>query len=306
MATQIRNPKLSLIDDLLQNSSKFSLESAVYILEHKENIQFGKEPTYSASKIIAKSVTSFHVHANEIDNIKFNAQKYIIFTRRLAIAGLNAPLPTPYAEQLLRQHYTRDDSGLEFISIFNARLIGISYQISVRGNILLEHRGKSLFTKTVASFFGTNDFARNKMRLAYIFWNKEKSALGLKTILSSYFKFDVQVQQLYDISEYRGDDNRLGSIHFDRNAFLGTKASLQHNAVKIVITDRDSRRVLLFLSQSGNIKALKEMIRMYLGEFIVCRVELHPANTPPLHMGVKLGLNSWFAGQHADCISFFV
>lgn len=46
----------------------------------------------------------------------------------LSLAGPQGPLPTPFTEMLLEQRRMRDLSGLEFLDIFNQRLLGFLYR----------------------------------------------------------------------------------------------------------------------------------------------------------------------------------
>lgn len=46
----------------------------------------------------------------------------------LSLAGAHGPLPAPFTEALLDRKRLRDPSGLEFLDIFNARLLGFLYR----------------------------------------------------------------------------------------------------------------------------------------------------------------------------------
>ena len=46
----------------------------------------------------------------------------------LSLAGAHGPLPMPYTEMLLERHRLRDPAPLEFLDIFNQRLLGFLYR----------------------------------------------------------------------------------------------------------------------------------------------------------------------------------
>ncbi|WP_296947984.1 type VI secretion system baseplate subunit TssG [uncultured Massilia sp.] len=55
----------------------------------------------------------------------------------LSLAGAHGPLPAPFTEALLERRRLRDASGLDFLDIFNARLLGFLYRSRRKHHVAL-------------------------------------------------------------------------------------------------------------------------------------------------------------------------
>ena len=134
----------------------------------------------------------------------------------MSLAGINAPIPTPYSELIFRRKLEKDFAMSSFINTFNARLVGISYQISKKRYIALQKHDKQNcdFVRTVSTFSGTNHYVmqRRLVKLAYLFWSKEKSAKGLRTLIESVTNLDVRIDELKTFWIKRDKIKLLGNI----------------------------------------------------------------------------------------------
>jgi predicted component of type VI protein secretion system len=304
MEAAVRNTELSLNDELLRRPKQFSFETAAYILEWGSPVSFGKEINISESPFKTVSINSFHLRGTEIEKILRENDCYTIYIERLSISGLNAPLPTPYAELIFRRAQEKDSAISEFINTFNTRLLGISYQISKRRYLNLQRHDKNcLLLRTVAAFSGESPMAadRRTARLSYLFWTKEKSAAGLEVLISSFLRFTVKVKEIQTFWAERSDIRRLGNMKLGKNSELGTKLSVSSFGVEIDLTHDDYRKIFQLLSDEKYSNELKKLICRYLGIFFRCTLNLTPKNIPPLKLGqTSLGRKSWFPGNKID------
>ncbi|MDR0968827.1 MAG: type VI secretion system baseplate subunit TssG [Holosporaceae bacterium] len=304
METTIRNKKLSLRDELFYYPKKFSFETAAYVLEFGSSVSFGKETNLADAPFKTVSVNSFCLRGTEIEKISEVNGVPVIYVERLSISGLNAPLPTPYAELVYRRTQEQDFAIGEFLNMFNARLLGVSYQISKRRYLNLQRCDDSCLTlKTLAAFFGESSktFNRRMSRLAYLFWTKEKSAAGLEAVVSSIFKFTTKAKELRTFWADRREIQKLGNMKLGIDSELGEKVSISSFGVEVDLTCDDYRKIFRALTEKKYLNDLKAAIRKYLGDFFRCSLSLTPQSVPPLKMGnAALGKTSWLQGKALD------
>ncbi|MDR0581044.1 MAG: type VI secretion system baseplate subunit TssG [Holosporaceae bacterium] len=304
METSVRNKKLSLKEELLCNPRQFSFEIAAYVLEFGSQTSFGKEANLADAPFQTKSVNSFHLRGTEIEKIVVEDNRPVIYTERLSISGLNAPLPTPYAELIFRRDREQDAAIGNFINSFNARLLGISYQISRRRYLSLQRHDKAcLLLKTIAAFSGESfEMAdRRTSRLSYLFWTKEKSAAGLESVIHSFLQFTVKVIEIKPFWIDRKGIQPLGQVTLSGNAELGKKLSMSSFGVEINLTHDDYNRIFQLLVNEKFLRDLKHIIRKYLGDFFHCALSLTPKSVPPLEIGkALLGKTAWIPGKRLD------
>ena len=307
MGSNIRGTKLSLKEELENRAHNFSFEMASYILEHGSEFSFGKESSVWEAPFKTVSINSFYLRATEIEKITKVDGKNVVFVERLAIAGLNAPLPTPYAELVMNRSREKDFAMQAFINMFNSRLLGISYQVSKRRYLCLQKHSKEncMLVKSIATLFGENPekMNRNLVRLAYLFWTREKSAVGLEAIITSVFQLETKVRQFrnswVDLNEHNalGENYRLG-----KNSGLGSRASLCTHCVEINLTHDKFEMLSPFLSGKLHHQKMTYFIRKYLGDFLSCRIRITPRSVPPLILdrqgNVVLGRTAWFPGKN--------
>ncbi|MBR1734159.1 MAG: type VI secretion system baseplate subunit TssG [Alphaproteobacteria bacterium] len=311
MGAELRKQSLSLNDDLEKNACHFSFEMAAYILEYGSDISFGKNVTINQAPFRTVSINSFYLRGTEIEKIDTIDGLKTIFIERLAISGLNAPLPTPYGELVLRRNREQDNAMSSFINIFNSRLLGISYQISKRRYLNLQNHkmGNCMFVKTIAAFCGENfkNMSRRLSKISYLFWNKEKSASGLKSLITSLFGFQTEVVQFQSKWTDIEDKNILAQkqLKLGINSGLGTKALVSNIGIKINLNHSDYKRIYTLLNYNhiknefseNEIDQLKYIVRKYISAFYLCHVAITPQTVPSLELGIsknnKLGRTTW-------------
>jgi type VI secretion system protein ImpH len=304
METTIRDKKLSLKEELFRYPKKFSFEMAAYILDFESRASFGKETNLADASFKTVNINSFHLRGTEIEKISKVDGVPVIYIERLSLSGLNAPLPTPYAELIFRRSQEQDFAPAEFLNMFNSRLLGISYQTSKRRHLNLQRRDDSCLTlKTIAAFFGESSktFDRRMSRLSYLFWTKEKSAAGLEAVISSFLNFETKVKELRTFWVDRGKIRKLGDMKLGVDSELGERFSISSFGVEINLTRDDYNKIFQLITDEKCLGDLKRLIQKYLGDFFCCILSVTPKKVPPLKMGEAwLGKTSWLKGKNPD------
>ncbi|MDR0632317.1 MAG: type VI secretion system baseplate subunit TssG [Holosporaceae bacterium] len=303
METTIRNQKLPLNEELLARPRQFSFEMAAYVLEFGSQTSFGKEISLSTAPFRTKSLNSFHLRGTEIEKITTEDNRRVIYIERLSISGLNAPLPTPYAELIFRQTQKEDYAMGEFINSFNTRLLGISYQISKRRYLNLQSSDRMPLLKVIATFFGKfqESIDKKMARLSYLFWTKEKSAAGLEAAISAFFGFTTQVREIQTFWTNRQEIHPLENMKLGVTSELGKRVSLSSFGVEINLTHDNYKKIFQLLFDQQYMNDLKLLIYAYLGDFFHFTLSFTPHNIPPLKMSeTLLGKTSWISGKTFD------
>ncbi|GHT97877.1 hypothetical protein FACS1894126_2720 [Alphaproteobacteria bacterium] len=306
MGSELRQQELSLIDTLQAKPKQFSFEMAAYVLEYGYKVSFGKETSLSQSPFKTRSINSFHLRATEIEKISKIDGIPTIFIERLTIAGLNAPLPTPYAELIFMRTIEQDVAISAFINAFNSRLLGISYQISKRRCLSLQNHKKNCpLIRVLATFLGENPATmdRRLARLAYLFWTKEKSAAGLEAVITSYFNLETHVRQFRPFWGERHDLAYLGKhkLKLGVNSMLGHQIPLSSFRIEIELSHKNYMYIYNMLTDKTHMAQLKLLIRKYLGEFFSCKLKLTPQYAPPLLLGrARLGKTAWLPSDKLE------
>ena len=310
MGSQLRKQNVSLEDDLEQNAYRFSFEMAAYTLEYGSDVSFGKNIAVNQAPFKTISINSFYLRGTEIEKIETVEGKKTIFIERLAITGLNAPLPTPYGELIQRRTREQDTAMASFVNVFNSRLLGISYQISKRRYLNLQnHKGENcMFVQSIAAFCG-EDFQkmnRRLSRIAQLLWRKEKSASGLESIITALFGFKTKVDQFQMAWTDIAENNRLNKeqMRLGINSGLGTRAAVANLEIKINLTHHSFEKIYRFLcpaEEENELKQLKYIVKKYVGDFFTCHAAITPQIVPPLCLSARssnkpiLGRCSWLS-----------
>ncbi len=301
MGNTVRKQKISLEEDLLKNPRKYSFEMAAKILCWHSHHDYGKEISVLDAPMKTVSINSFHLRGTEIEKITNDNNKKVVHVERLSLAGLNAPLPTPYAEMVYNQTRKRDYAFAKFLNSFNARILGISYQVSKRRHLCLQANPKQdyMVMRTIAKFFGEDNLDRKYARLAYLFWKKEKSAVGLESIIKYLYPVDVKVEQFVPMRIPNTSYNRLGHMHLGVNFDLGSHFSVANMGIRVHLSG-ESHLISQLMFKKGKREELKRVVKKYLGDFMKFSIFAKPNDVPPLKMKQLLGRNTWLPGKSLD------
>ena len=298
MGNAVRKQKLSLEEDLIENPRRYSFEMTAKILGWHSDQDYGKEISVYDAPLRTVSINSFHLRGTEIEKIINEDDKKVVYIERLSIAGLNAPLPTPYAEMVYNRNLAQDFSFGRFLNAFNARILGISYRVSRRRYLCLQANPKKdyMMLQTLANFFGEENIDRKFARLAYLFWTKEKSAAGLESVIKYLYPLDVHVEQLVPLRIPNESNNRLGHIRLGKNSNLGTHFTVVNFGISIHLSGK-SREIFKLVSKREKREELRRIVKKYLGDFVKFSIFVIPDDVPPMKMRLLLGRNTWIPGK---------
>jgi predicted component of type VI protein secretion system len=147
-------------------------------------------------------------------------------------------------------------------------------------------------------------------RLSYLFWTKEKSAVGLKAIIEASFEFSAQIREFRTFWANRREIYLLGNMILGKTSELGKRVSISSFGIEIALTHVDYNRIFQLLCDEKHMQKLRFLVRKYLGEFFHCTLRLTPQSVPPLKIETAspdmdkktaiLGKTSWMQARKLD------
>jgi type VI secretion system protein ImpH len=213
----------------------------------------------------------------------------------IGLTGSNGVLPYHYTETVLKRLKVKDKTIGEFFNLFNHRTASLFFQSSSKYFAPLEYERNRLiksnqiksktdnFTKMLLSLIGlgTNNLTErlytkdeSLLRYAGLFSSSVRSASGLKQILESHFCLPVEIKEFVGqwqplIDDVRtklplcgadGQNNQLG-----RTVMLGKKGFFAQGKINIILGPLTAQQLEKFSPQTPHLKALDEIVRLYLG-----------------------------------------
>lgn len=135
-------PMPGLISQLREAPQDFNLFQAISLLERSEPARtpVGKGIGSNEALRLAAQVDMAFA-PSDIASLGDSARPGPPLTLRtpaLSLAGAQGPLATPFTELLLARRRARDGSGLDFLDIFNQRLIGFWYRARCKHHLALQ------------------------------------------------------------------------------------------------------------------------------------------------------------------------
>lgn len=322
MASRNRKTIPTVKDVLLKEPYRFEFHQAIKILEylHPKAIHFGEtinpldEVASIKSRVFLESMASdIYSIENFSPNISFSDNgPTILNVNFMGLAGIQGPLPFPYTEMII-QRIRQDDSSLkDFLDIFNHRLISILHRIRKQYLIGLSTLSpeKTTIASGLRSFIGIGQKAlenrlslpdRSLLDFAGLYWGQPRSALGLETILRSYFHISLRIEKCVGRWRPIEPDQRtiLGPKGqwqaLAKGATLGTRVWDQENHFYIRLGPLDEEKLDFFLPNGEGFKRLSDLTKLYIGPTIDFTITYTVMNPPSTHLKKKsyLGWRSW-------------
>lgn len=147
---------LELIDELLREPQRFDLFQAISLLERAAP---GRAPVGTGVGVDEAVRLGAHVDMafapSDIASLRATDKadgnepgpQWVLRTPALSLAGANGPLAAPFTELLLERRAQRDLAGLDFLDMFNQRLLGFRHRARARAHLALQPAGaKPLLT----------------------------------------------------------------------------------------------------------------------------------------------------------------
>jgi type VI secretion system protein ImpH len=300
---------------LLNEPFRFQFLQAVRILE---SIQ--KRAHQGAGGIRFRSRVSFVFPASELDAVKLAPASEVAAAAEmtvnfLGLAGALGPLPQAYTEMILEAALRHDMAAVDFLDIFNHRLVWLLYCAHKAHNVTLTveppSRGEAaqyLFSliglghATLRDRVGIPDSAL--LHYSGLLARNVRTAVGLERLLADYFGVNVRVHQflgcwrVLDASQWskiglQGMNQTLGA-----GAVLGKRVWDEAGGVLLEMGPLHLAQFYQFLpGEPANVQ-LTKLARFYVGSHfrIQARLRLRASELLEAPLGEsRLGYTSWLS-----------
>lgn len=303
MQSKIRRKSNSLIDAIKASPKEYQFEQTVRIIERlsvrnkSANRLIGRfnPPVDECIRFVGKPTLAYL--DSDIQSTPYvisNETNYRIQFNGLGLLGSNGVLPYHYTEFLLQRQKQKDDSFAQFIDLLNHRFVSLMYRANTKyaisNNIELsidkpfDGEAGDNFTRIIHSLvgIGTNKL-QNRLSIhdhslnyySGLLIPKVRNEVGLKKILSSYFRLPVKIEQFIGQWQNLLDDvkTRLSTKEFPKgqnaqlgiSAMLGSRAWVIQSKIKIVIGPLSREEMNLFAPGTTTFKTMNEIVQLYLG-----------------------------------------
>ncbi|MBP6985021.1 MAG: type VI secretion system baseplate subunit TssG [Alphaproteobacteria bacterium] len=208
MENQSGRQILAVNEALYQEPYTFEFDQAVKLVEvlHARKLRMGEGISFSQESLILKSRVFLSAPPSDVFDITRPTSLDQPATMRInffGIAGLQGPLPLPFTEIIMDRVRRKDTAFNDFLDIFNHRFASILHRIRKKHWVGLDSQkphmtmiGQDLLSLTgmISGFTKTKKISPQDM-LYYsgLFWQKPRSGIALKQILSHYYKTDVAI-----------------------------------------------------------------------------------------------------------------
>lgn len=304
----------SLVEWLRDEPYRFEFYQLVRLLERLHATPSTSEfEVARRDSVRFRSQLSLGFPASEVQRLDLDAARPANLTVNVfGLAGALGPLPHPYTEMLLEANARRDRAGVDFLDIFNHRLISLLYRVRQAHEPALTARAphESVFAESVFAIIGLairasreelGFPAQSMLHYSGLLSRRPRSAAGLETLLRDYFRVPVHITQFsgiwrkIDSSQWTtlgrtGKNQELGF-----GAALGKRAWDQGGAITVAIGPLNFLKFGTFLPGGKNHAALCNVVKFYLGmQKARLRLKLNSAQVPQLRLGrSRLGHSSW-------------
>ncbi len=358
MHTKGRRKNPPIIEQLSQEPQLFSFVQAVRLLERgavfrSKAMQVDEQLTLlPATNSIARFTppntefirfrnnSSLSFPFTEINKLKQKKNKQEsdpleFHTNFLGLTGSQGTLPFHYTEMVLQRLRLKDDSLLEFLDLFNHRIISLFYQASVKYSLPIEYERKRLphiqgrqkekdtITEALKSIigFGTQGL-NNRLHISdesLIYFGgllsqQVRSTTGLKQMLEHYFDIPVKIEEFIGRWQELIDDIRSKlpdpknpkgqNVCLGRSAMLGKRGWFAQGKVRVVLGPLNQKQFYKFAPGTSALKALNEIVRTYIGiendydfKILVKRSDIPDKIMLDRQERPIMGWNTWLASK---------
>ncbi len=287
VATRQRQSGTTVGATLFKRPYEFTFLQSVTLMQQifKGSVPVGKGNDTSKEAVKFVAHIAYGVPSSDIYAIHYSEKPpFKVEMNFLTIAGPQGPLPQPYTDLVYEQQRAKNNSLKDFLDIFNHRLVSIAHRVQVKTNpiVSLAPPEDSTVGNVLTSLCGLahTEVLKDQplsltslLNYTQLLWQKPRSAAGLQTLLTDYFKIPVLVKPLIGMWEeipqkYRTTlgDKRRGKNHMlGTTAFLGCKFWNQADLVNIELGPLPLHVYLTLLPNGHAHKVLLSLIRFYLG-----------------------------------------
>lgn len=247
----------------------------------------------------------------------------------LGLTGPSGVLPDHYTSLLLSRLRSNDTALLDFLNLFNHRLISLFHRASEKYNVALSWERKQAtdeqddFSRAVMSLAGLGtDHLQHRTRtdrvvtdFAGFFARRVRPVAGLLAVLKSYFDLPIRIEQFRGqwlrldedqqtrLSGSEVPDGQFNQLGYD--AVLGERVRDVQSSFAVLVGPIGREDFRRLMPDRETLKDVCELTRQFVGPELDFEVQLEviPEEVPPLTLGGppdeanRLGWNTWLFGQ---------
>lgn len=326
MGTDERPPAGALIERLVERPQGFNLFQAISLLERAAPaMETLGEATTQPEAVRLSSVVSLGFQPSDIASVRTGSPTGEAFTLKtpvMTLAGADGPLPLPFTELVLERKAARDESALDFLDIFNHRLLSFFYRGRKKHHLGLNwaspERSSLAATLDALSALGLarRDTKRPEptpwLRHAGLIGGAPRSMTGLFALLADRLGVKVTGRQFiggWHRVEH-GERARLASWgsapRLGLGATLGARAWYQGAGIELQMGPLGMRKLAGFLPHQPSHALTRWLVERYVQQEMRVDLVLAPAatETPLARLGasgsMRLGWTAWLRTRASD------
>ena len=306
------------------------LEIAQYAPSSKEFIRFRTEPqlSFASSEITSINQPSTADHENLL-------KQWQVTVAFIGLTGMSGILPYHYSETILQQLKDKNRSLLEFMELFNHRIVSLFYRASTKYKLPIQYEkgklgvlknNKDDFTQSLMSIIGlgtsqvTNRLLTNDeslLRYSGLLSQSVRTSTSLRRMIEEHFGYAVNIDEFQGQWQELLPDlrSRLKSKQYPKgcnaclgkDAKLGSKGWFMQGKITINIGPLNTTQFNTLAPGSKKLAALKELVRFYVGieqdfeiNITLRRSDLSKKLTFDKSNRPMLGWNSWFGNKQTE------
>lgn len=309
MSSKSRRKNTSVIQKLIETPFVYSFKQAVRLLERAtaalsaNMLTFAKNPVArftpppsESLRFHAKQSLSFPASEISKISIKKNGDEpnqWRMHVNFMGLTGSNGILPYHYSEFVLKRLKLKDSTIMDFLDLFNHRIISLFFQASVKYNLPIEYERKKLnslsstetdnHTQLLLSLMGLGTkglqkrlYTKDESLVYYsgLFTKKVRTTTGLRQIIYHHFSIPVEIkefigqwQELIDdvrtrlpgFESPRGQNNQLG-----KSVMIGRRGWFAQGKIRIILGPLTRKQLHTFAPGTTTLKALDEIVKLYI------------------------------------------
>ena len=248
-------------------------------------------PSKEVVRFAANTSTAFP--ASQIQQLDWREDRApVMVVNFMGLTGPMGILPLYYSELLMERLRGKDRTLINFLNLFNHRMISLFYQAweKYRFTVAYERHERDRFSEHVLDLIGLGTTGLQK-RLSVIddsllfysglFGLHTRSAAALKQIVADYFAVPVEVQQFvgawYSLSRDNQccfEDGNTISEQLGLGAVVGDEIWTQQSGVRLRLGPLSLRQYVDFLPEGSAYEPLRAITRFFAGDEIDFEVQL--------------------------------
>jgi len=315
-------PTTSLLKQLQEKPYNFNFFQAVRLIDGiyfslsdlKHSLPVGYHHPLLKENIHFSTSLALKFPATEIEKVLKNSSNsidhYNLQVNFIGLFGQTGPLPEHYTELMIEQAKHKNYGLINFLNLFNHRLIALFYRAWERNNVYFTYQRhlKNTFSPTIETNKHTN-FDKQQLLFYYagLFSQQPRNAFNLEAILSDYLQLPISVYafqgqwQTLQTCELSQLSTRPRHNALNRTLFLGKKFYSYQYKVQISVGPLDYDLFQALLPTGKQLKIIAELAKLYLNDTLFFEIKLIlkaaavPGCTLRYKPQSKLAWNTWLS-----------